>query len=280
MTRTPGTEWVAYVEADPIRALAEFVTSWHPLEHASTSAAPGEPDEPIEIYGELPGALAAVYRLAPSRPALHRFRDPLLGRPERPGGPLGERLVFARAHQGVWDWSIPWPPRPGAGAIRRCGSPSTPRLQARRPSSRKNHTAVSSSSTPFSRRRRPCRTKRGRRSCRAKASTAYGARAARIGSRRGLGRWGLRFTGPATDSVARRGGPGSALAGGRPGAVVDRPPHGAIPIAVGWASSESAWRERPIGCGCHVPGRGASAGGRVPTAATAHRILLVVALFG
>ncbi|WP_406293147.1 hypothetical protein OG948_01585 [Embleya sp. NBC_00888] len=115
MTRTPGTEWIACVEANPIRALEEFVTSWHPVEHASTGAGPGGPDEPGEIYGELPAALATVYRPARARPALHRFRDPLLRRPERAGGPLGERLVFARAHQGVGDWSIPWPPHPADG---------------------------------------------------------------------------------------------------------------------------------------------------------------------
>lgn len=110
----PGTEWVALVDSDPIRALEAFVLGWYPApdgeedgedEEDVQGAAGGPDDEP----GGIPEALAGLYRLARLRPALHGFHAPLERRPRRASGPLGDRLVFAREAQSSWDWSVPWP---------------------------------------------------------------------------------------------------------------------------------------------------------------------------
>lgn len=106
----PAVDWVDHVETDPIRALESFVLGWFPAEEAEPAGAEstvGEPDD-------LPEALAAFHRLARLRPAVHRFRNPVLKQPRRASGPLGSRLVFAVDGEGTRDWSIPWPPqKPG-----------------------------------------------------------------------------------------------------------------------------------------------------------------------
>ena len=103
----PGVEWVDHVETDPIRALESFVLGWFPAE----KVAPAEMDSAADEVENLPEALAVFHRLARLRPAIHRFHDPVLKRPERASGPLGDRLVFAVWNGGGMDWSIPWPPR-------------------------------------------------------------------------------------------------------------------------------------------------------------------------
>ncbi|MFK0253733.1 hypothetical protein [Streptomyces sp. NPDC090445] len=106
----PGVEWVDLVPVDPIRALESFVLGWFPAEETATATADskgtaGEPD------GRLPEALTAFHHLARLRPAIHRFHDPVLRRPEHATGPLGDRLVFAEWAGASMDWSIPWPPQ-------------------------------------------------------------------------------------------------------------------------------------------------------------------------
>ncbi|WOT40588.1 hypothetical protein [Streptomyces coeruleorubidus] len=103
----PGVDWVDQVETDPIRALESFVLGWFPAEEAEPTgkeSTAGEPDD-------LPEALAAFHRLARLRPAVYRFRNPVLKQPRRASGPLGGRLVFAVDGEGTRDWSIPWPPQ-------------------------------------------------------------------------------------------------------------------------------------------------------------------------
>ncbi|MFF4922472.1 hypothetical protein ACFY4B_17995 [Kitasatospora sp. NPDC001261] len=108
----PGVDWVDHVGADPIRALELFALGWFPADRTGASgnggAAGGQED--------LPEALDAFHRLARLRPALHGFHDPVLKQPEPAGGPLGDRLVFARWAQGYRDWSIPWPLREQDGS--------------------------------------------------------------------------------------------------------------------------------------------------------------------
>ncbi|WP_055711089.1 hypothetical protein [Streptomyces torulosus] len=102
----PKVDWVDYVETDSIRALESFVLGWFPTEEADpagTESAAGEPDD-------LPEALAAFHRLGRLRPAIHRFRNPVLKQPRRTSGSLGGRLVFAMDGERTRDWSIPWPP--------------------------------------------------------------------------------------------------------------------------------------------------------------------------
>ncbi|MFF3090108.1 hypothetical protein ACFVRB_34480 [Streptomyces nojiriensis] len=101
----PGVDWVDQVEGDPVGALESFVLGWFPAEEAG----------PVGEPGDLPEALASFHRLARLRPAIHRFHDPVLKRPERAGGSLGDRLVFAAWNGGSMDWSFPWPPE-GEGA--------------------------------------------------------------------------------------------------------------------------------------------------------------------
>ncbi|WP_328664233.1 hypothetical protein [Streptomyces sp. NBC_00328] len=103
----PTVDWVDHVETDPIRALESFVLGWFPAEEAEPAgeeSTEGEPDD-------LPEALAGFYRVARLRPAIHRFRNPVLKQPQRTSGPLGGRLVFAAHGEGTRDWSIPWPPQ-------------------------------------------------------------------------------------------------------------------------------------------------------------------------
>ncbi|MEV8451578.1 hypothetical protein AB0467_06505 [Streptomyces sp. NPDC052095] len=108
----PGVEWVDLVATDPVRALESFVLGWFPAEEAEPAGGGGAAGEP----GGLPEALAAFHRLARLRPAIHRFHDPVLRRPERASGPLGDRLVFAAWNGASMDWSIPWPPGGPDGA--------------------------------------------------------------------------------------------------------------------------------------------------------------------
>jgi hypothetical protein len=103
----PGVQWVDHVETDPIRALESFVLDWFPAEEnelAEEEISAGELDN-------LPEALAAFHRLARLRPAIHRFHDPVLKKPRRASGPLGDRLVFAMWNGAGRGWSIPWPPK-------------------------------------------------------------------------------------------------------------------------------------------------------------------------
>ncbi|WP_217554678.1 hypothetical protein [Streptomyces sp. GbtcB6] len=103
----PGTDWVDHVETDPIRALESFILGWFPAEATEPTeeaSAAGEPED-------LPEALTAFHRLARLRPAVHRFRNPVLKQPRRTSGPRGGRMVFAVDGEGVRDWSIPWPPQ-------------------------------------------------------------------------------------------------------------------------------------------------------------------------
>ncbi|MGW7367949.1 hypothetical protein ACWGI8_32145 [Streptomyces sp. NPDC054841] len=102
----PDVDWVDHVDAGPIRALESFVLGWFSAEEPVSA----EEDATAE-RGNLPEALVAFYRLARLRPALHRFHDWVPEQPRRAGGPHGDRLVFAVAHQGVRDWSITWPPK-------------------------------------------------------------------------------------------------------------------------------------------------------------------------
>ncbi|MGA5823085.1 hypothetical protein ACPC54_35140 [Kitasatospora sp. NPDC094028] len=97
----PGVDWVDQVEVQPLQALEAFALGWFPAENA--------PGPAPELDG-LPQALAAYHHLARLRPALLRFRDPMLERPRRASGPLGGRLVFAEWLGGGMDWSVPWPP--------------------------------------------------------------------------------------------------------------------------------------------------------------------------
>ncbi|MFF0171369.1 hypothetical protein [Streptomyces prasinus] len=101
---------VDHVETDPIRVLESLVLGWFPAEEAESAgkeSAAGEPDD-------LPEASAAFHRLARLRPAVHRFRNPVLKQPRWISGPLGRRLVFAVDGEGTRDWSIPWlPQEPG-----------------------------------------------------------------------------------------------------------------------------------------------------------------------
>lgn len=92
---------------DPIRALESFVLGWFPAEEAESAGKESTAGEP----GDLPEALAAFHRLARLRPAVHRFRNPVLKQPRRDSGPLGGRPVFAVDGEETRDWSIPWPPR-------------------------------------------------------------------------------------------------------------------------------------------------------------------------
>ncbi|MFE5560415.1 hypothetical protein [Streptomyces sp. NPDC056544] len=110
----PGVDWVDGVEGDPVRALESFVLGWFPAEGdgEAEEAGSGSAKEP----GDLPEALASFHRLARRRPAIHRFHDPVLKRPERAAGPLGDRLVFAEWNEGYMDWSVPWPPGGGGAA--------------------------------------------------------------------------------------------------------------------------------------------------------------------
>ncbi|MFE7528019.1 hypothetical protein ACFU7Y_20215 [Kitasatospora sp. NPDC057542] len=107
----PGVGWVGHVESDPIRALESFALGWFPADQVEASGNDG-----AGAQGDLPEALAAFHRLARLRPALREFHDPVLEQPERAGGPLGDRLVFARWAQGYRDWSIPWPLREQDGS--------------------------------------------------------------------------------------------------------------------------------------------------------------------
>ncbi len=108
----PGVDWVDDVEGDPVRALESFVLGWFPAEDEAEEAEAGSAEE----SGVLPEALASFHRLARLRPAIHRFHDPVLKRPERAAGPRGDRLVFAEWNGGSMDWSIPWPPGGGGAA--------------------------------------------------------------------------------------------------------------------------------------------------------------------
>ncbi|MER7901111.1 hypothetical protein ABTX62_34870 [Streptomyces sp. NPDC096046] len=58
---------------------------------------------------DCPQALAAFHRLARLRPAVHRFRNPVLKQPRLAPGPLDGRLIFAVDGEGTREWSIPWP---------------------------------------------------------------------------------------------------------------------------------------------------------------------------
>ncbi|MEV5281876.1 hypothetical protein [Streptomyces sp. NPDC051993] len=99
----PGVDWVDLVESDPIRALESFVLGWF-------SEAESVADETTAIeLDNLPEALAAFHRLARLRPAIHSFIDPVLKKPRRASGPLGDRLVIAMWNGAGKDWSIPWP---------------------------------------------------------------------------------------------------------------------------------------------------------------------------
>ncbi|MFI1093281.1 hypothetical protein [Streptomyces sp. NPDC020917] len=107
----PGTEWVALVDSDPIRALAAFVLGWYPAPDGEEDQEDvwGGAESPDDGSGGMPEALGALYRLTRLRPALHGFHAPLERLPRRAAGPLGERLVFAGDSQSSWDWSVPWP---------------------------------------------------------------------------------------------------------------------------------------------------------------------------
>ncbi|MFD3480599.1 hypothetical protein [Streptomyces sp. NPDC058695] len=101
----PDVDWVDHVAADPIQALESFALGWFPAEEpelAEEGNAAGE-------LGSLPEALVAFRRVARLRPALRRFRDPVLEQPKRASGPFGDRLVFAVQDGADMDWSIPWP---------------------------------------------------------------------------------------------------------------------------------------------------------------------------
>ncbi|WP_219471534.1 hypothetical protein [Nonomuraea rhizosphaerae] len=99
-------DWVHLVETNPLQALEAFVLGWFPAEKTEPTAEERTADK----LGDLPEALAAFHRLARLRPALHRFHDPVLKRPEHATGPLGDRLIFAVMNGDSMDWSIPWPP--------------------------------------------------------------------------------------------------------------------------------------------------------------------------
>ncbi|MER6345094.1 hypothetical protein ACWC10_06035 [Streptomyces sp. NPDC001595] len=114
VTSLPGppllpVDWIDHVDTDPIRALEMFVLGWYPADEA-------DPDPEAPTDGDLaglPASLAAFHRLARLRPALRRFSNPVLPRPQRAERPYGSQLVFATDNQGCRDWSIPWPPRGG-----------------------------------------------------------------------------------------------------------------------------------------------------------------------
>ncbi|MFD8396315.1 hypothetical protein ACFV2N_45860 [Streptomyces sp. NPDC059680] len=103
----PRLDWVDQVETDPIRALESFVLGWFPAEAAEPAGEESKEGEPED----LPEVLAAFHRLAGLRPAVHRFRNPVLKHPQRTSGLLGGRLVFAMDGEGTRDWSIAWPPQ-------------------------------------------------------------------------------------------------------------------------------------------------------------------------
>ncbi|WP_143080535.1 hypothetical protein [Actinacidiphila rubida] len=118
----PGVAWLADVERDPVGAMESFLLGWYPApdpadDDGCWETGGGEPAEADAFApGALPRALAALYRVARLRPAVHGFHDPLAGRPQRAAGPLGDRLVFAGTDEGTWDWSVPWPPEAAGGA--------------------------------------------------------------------------------------------------------------------------------------------------------------------
>ncbi|MEU9994193.1 hypothetical protein [Streptomyces sp. NPDC050848] len=102
-------DWIDHVDTDPVRALEMLVLGWYPAEDA-----PPNPDAPTDdVLALLPRALAAFHRLARVRPALYRFSNPMLLRPQHITRPHGSQLVFAVDNQWVRDWSIPWPPQVG-----------------------------------------------------------------------------------------------------------------------------------------------------------------------
>ncbi|MFF7189444.1 hypothetical protein ACFZAR_30300 [Streptomyces sp. NPDC008222] len=85
--------------------LESFVLGWFPAEESESA----EEERAAGELDNLPEGLAAFHRLTRLRPAIHRFIDPVLKKPRRASGPLGDRLVFAMWYEAGKDWSIPWP---------------------------------------------------------------------------------------------------------------------------------------------------------------------------
>ncbi|MFJ3099644.1 hypothetical protein [Streptomyces hydrogenans] len=104
-----SVDWVDHVDTNPMRALEMLVLGWYPAEDA-----PPDPDAPTDdVLALLPKALTAFHRLARVRPALYRFKHPMLLNPRHVTRRDGGRLVFAVENQGCRDWTIPWPPQGG-----------------------------------------------------------------------------------------------------------------------------------------------------------------------
>ncbi len=98
-----GVDWVDHVEKDPIRVLESLVLGWFPAEEAEPAgkeSTAGEPDD-------LPEALAAFHRLARLRPAVHRFRNPVLKQPRWFSGPQQRGVQVEAGQVAVRGFVIP-----------------------------------------------------------------------------------------------------------------------------------------------------------------------------